>query len=149
MQEQENPLRDYPVVIQLPVLWGHMDAFRHVNNVAYFRYFESVRIVYGDKIEMYKYLQEDKIGPILASTSCNFLKPLRYPDTISIGCRTTRLSESEMDQEYGLFSQQMQKLAAVGTAKIVAYDYRAFKRATFPQPVIERILQLEEHLRLS
>ena len=149
MQEQEDLLRDYPVVIPLPVLWGHMDAFRHVNNVVYFRYFESVRIVYGDKIGISKYLKEDHIGPILASTSCNFLKPLRYPDTIQVGCRTVRLTDSEMDQEYGLFSQQMQKLAAVGTSKIVAYDYKALKRATFPQPLIECVLQLEKHLRLS
>jgi acyl-CoA thioester hydrolase len=149
MSEQENPLRDYPVVIQLPVLWGHMDAFQHVNNVIYYRYFESVRIVYGDKIKMFKYLQEDKIGPILAASSCNFLKPLRYPDTIDVGCRTTRISESEMDQEYGLFSQEMQKIAAVGTAKIVAYDYNTFRRTVFPQPLIERILQLEKNLQMS
>lgn len=149
MIEQENPLRDYAVVIELPVLWGHMDAFQHVNNVRYFRYFESARIAYGDKIDIYTYLQEAKIGPILASTSCNFLKPLRYPDTIRIGCRTTRLSDSEMDQEYAILSLQLKKLAAVGAAKVVAYDYAGFKRTTFPKPLIERILALEKHLRLS
>jgi len=149
MPEQKKPLGDYPVVVELPVLWGHMDAFQHVNNVIYFRYFETARIAYGDKIDIYKHLREDNIGPILASTSCNFLKPLRYPDTIHIGCRTTRLTDSEIDQEYALFSLQLQKLAAVGSARIVAYDYSILKRATFPRALIQRILQLEKHLRLS
>lgn len=146
MKEQEDPLSDYPVVVSLPVLWGEMDAFQHVNNVVYFRYFESARIAYGDKIGIYKHLKKDKIGPILASTSCNFLKPLTYPDTVQVGCRTVRLADSEMDQEYAIFSERLQKLAAVGTATLVAYDYGALKRATFPRPLIKRLRQLEEHL---
>ena len=39
-----DPLAGYPVRIEVPVAWGEMDAFGHVNNVVYFRYFESARI---------------------------------------------------------------------------------------------------------
>ena len=31
----------YPVVISQDVIWGDMDAFGHVNNTVYFRYFED------------------------------------------------------------------------------------------------------------
>ena len=37
-------LRGFPGIIELPVSWGEMDAFGHLNNVVYFRYFESARI---------------------------------------------------------------------------------------------------------
>ena len=37
----------FPVVIELPVQWGEMDAFGHVNNVVYLRWFESGRIADG------------------------------------------------------------------------------------------------------
>ena len=40
----EELTREYPVIIELPVAWGDMDAFAHVNNTAYFKYFESARI---------------------------------------------------------------------------------------------------------
>ncbi len=143
MSDHENPLADYPVFIELPVLWGHMDAFQHVNNVVYFRYFESARIAYGDKIEMYRYLQESSTGPILASTSCNFLKPLRYPDTILVGARTVKLTDSEMDQEYALYSRHQQRIAATAQAKVVAYDYALKKRTSFPPLLMERIRQVE------
>lgn len=43
-------LEGFPVVIELPVVWGEMDAFAHVNNVVYFRYFESARIAYLERI---------------------------------------------------------------------------------------------------
>ena len=28
-----TPLADYPVVIEIPVAWGEMDAYGHVNNI--------------------------------------------------------------------------------------------------------------------
>src|SRR5205807_2006177 len=39
-------LAGFPVVVELPVNWGEMDAYRHVNNVVYFRYFENARLEY-------------------------------------------------------------------------------------------------------
>ena len=144
MDHQESPLRNYAVTIEVPVLWGHMDAFQHVNNVQYFRYFESARIAYGDRIEVSRFLEEDGIGPILAETSCVYLKPLRYPDTIVVGCRTVRLTDSDMEQEYALYSRRLGKIAAKGSGRIVAYNYRTLKRATFPPALIELITRLEE-----
>ena len=41
-----GPLAGFPVTINLPVLWGDQDAFRHVNNIVYLRWFESARIAY-------------------------------------------------------------------------------------------------------
>lgn len=42
--ELPEPLAGFPVRVDIPVAWGEMDAFGHVNNVVYFRYFESARI---------------------------------------------------------------------------------------------------------
>ena len=149
MSDRPSHLQEYSVVTELPVLWGHMDAFQHVNNTVYFRFFESARIAYGDRVGMYKFLKEDGIGPILAATGCNFLKPLRYPDTVRIGCRTVRISAYDMDQDYAIYSERLKKIAATGTATIVAYDYTQLKKSQFPQPLLERILKLEKTLKMT
>ena len=39
-------LAGFPVVVSWPVQWGDQDAFGHVNNTIYFRWFESGRIAY-------------------------------------------------------------------------------------------------------
>ena len=39
--ESRGLLADFPVLIAWPVQWGDMDAFQHVNNTVYFRWFES------------------------------------------------------------------------------------------------------------
>ncbi|MGZ6208377.1 MAG: acyl-CoA thioesterase, partial [Syntrophales bacterium] len=77
-----NLLKDYPVIIEFPVAWGEMDAMNHVNNIVYFRYFESARIAYFEKADMFSYMTETGIGPILATISCKFKIPLSYPDKV-------------------------------------------------------------------
>jgi len=47
----DDVLKRCPVVIETPVAWGQMDAFRHLNNTAYFRFFESARIAYFEKLD--------------------------------------------------------------------------------------------------
>ncbi len=32
------------IEMSMPIRWGDMDAFEHVNNTVYFRYMEQVRI---------------------------------------------------------------------------------------------------------
>ena len=34
----------------MPIRWGDMDAFGHVNNTVYFRYMEQVRISWFEQI---------------------------------------------------------------------------------------------------
>jgi acyl-CoA thioester hydrolase len=40
----KNLTRKYPVVLTQDVIWGDLDAFGHINNTVYFRYFEDARI---------------------------------------------------------------------------------------------------------
>ena len=45
-------LPDYPVVIALPVQWGDQDLNAHVNNVVFFRWLESARVEYLNRLGM-------------------------------------------------------------------------------------------------
>ena len=64
------------ISIQLPVQWGYMEAFQHVNNALYFRYFESARIAYFADLDI---IQEPvTLGPILPKTHCTFVASLGF-----------------------------------------------------------------------
>ena len=80
-------LAEFPVIIEIPVAWGEMDAFQHVNNIVYFRYFESGRIAYLERTGLMAAMTEHGVGPILASASCKFKFPLTYPDRVLVGVR--------------------------------------------------------------
>jgi acyl-CoA thioester hydrolase len=120
-----------------------MDAFGHVNNIIYFRYFESARIAYFEKLGMPEFIKLDPVGPILAETSCRFRAPLSYPDTVSIGARVTSVSEDRFVMSYAVFSHKLERLAAEGEGVIVCYDYRQNSKAPFPHNLRQRIAEIE------
>ncbi|HZG51668.1 MAG TPA: thioesterase family protein [Pyrinomonadaceae bacterium] len=140
----EELLKIYPVVIELPVAWGEMDALGHVNNIVYFRYFESARMAYFTRLDIWDYMKETGIGPILASTACKFKLPLVYPDTVSVGTRITGVEADRFVMKYVVVSHARAKAAAEGEGLIVAYDYRALRKAPLPDVLKRRIAALEE-----
>ena len=137
-------LKIYPVVIELPVAWGEMDALRHVNNIVYFRYFESARMAYFTRLDIWNYMDETGIGPILASTACKFRLPLVYPDTVSVGTRISGVESDRFVMHYVVVSHGHAKVAAEGEGLIVSYDYRALKKAPLPYEIKRRIEVLEQ-----
>jgi acyl-CoA thioester hydrolase len=137
-------LKIYPVVIEVPVAWGEMDALRHVNNIVYFRYFESARMAYFTRLGIWDYMNETGIGPILASTACKFKLPLVYPDTVSVGTRITGVEADRFVMKYVVVSHAHAKVAAEGEGLIVSYDYRALKKAPLPEEIKRRIEALEQ-----
>src|SRR5919107_5780774 len=118
-------LKAYPVVIEIPVAWGEMDSLRHVNNIVYFRYFESARMAYFDRVGFWAHMDETGVGPILASTNCKFRLPLTYPDTVSVGARVSDIEADRFLMRYAVYSHRHRKLADEGDGLVVSYDYRA------------------------
>jgi len=136
-------LEDYPVVIEIPIAWGEMDAFQHVNNVAYFRYLESVRIAYFQELDLMEIMKRTGIGPILASVQCRFKIPLTYPDTVSVGVRVSEMGQDRFTMEHTVVSHRLEKVAAVGEGLIISFNYRENEKAPLPAEVRERIQALE------
>jgi acyl-CoA thioester hydrolase len=136
-------LAQYPVVVEFPVAWGEMDAFSHVNNAMYFRYFENARIAYFDAIKYMEEMGKDGVGPILASTDCRFIAPLTYPDTIRIGARVTEFGDDSFVMQYCVVSEKLGRVAAKGQGLLVSYDYENGKKAPVSQTIKDRIEALE------
>lgn len=136
-------LKTFPVTVEIPVAWGEMDAFQHVNNIVYFRYFESARIAYFGKLNMIEYMDRTGIGPILSSIQCRFRAPLTYPDTITAGTRVSQIEEDRFTMDHIVFSHRLRKVVAEGDGLIVYYNYRERKKTHIPKELRQRILEAE------
>jgi acyl-CoA thioester hydrolase len=139
-----DSLSGFPVVIDIPVAWGEMDALRHVNNIVYFRYFESARIAYFEKLRFWEFMDQTGIGPILASIQCKFKIPLTYPDTVSVGTRIPKIEQDRFVMEHRAVSHKSHAIAAEGESVVVSYNYRENKKTPLPDEMKQRILTLEE-----
>ena len=128
-------LKDYPVVLTLPILWGDQDAFGHVNNVVYFRWCESVRVAYLSQAELQALLVQANLGPILASIQCDYLRQLNFPDTVQIGARVTRLGNKSLSMEHAIFSEALQEIVAKADSVVVLFDYVKQQSCTIPPEI--------------
>jgi acyl-CoA thioester hydrolase len=140
----EDLLTRCTVIVTIPVAWGGMDANGHVNNIIYFRYFESVRIAYFEKLDFRNLQRETGIGLILASTECRYKIPLHYPETISVGTKILSMDEDRFVMGYEVYSHTNKKVAADGEGIIVTYDYNAGKKVVIPEDWRKQILELEK-----
>jgi acyl-CoA thioester hydrolase len=143
MAEIDDVLRSYPVVIQLPVVWGEMDSYRHVNNVVYFRYFESARLEYFRRLDWFEFEKQTGIGPILAATQARYRRPLTYPDTISVGARVASISEDRFQLEHLIVSHRQQAITTEGQGTIVTFHYASETKVAVPEELKRRIAGLE------
>lgn len=139
-------LYEYAVVVEIPVAWGEMDAFQHINNTHFFRYFETARVKYFENINILDYMNNYALGPILASTEAKFLAPVKYPDTLSVGVRSIKLENDRIRHEYAIWSHSTSKLVAKGESLLVFFDYKAGRPCDIPQGLVENMTSLEPKL---
>ncbi len=139
---QVEELNDYPVRVEIPVAWGEMDAFGHVNNTCYFRYFETARIKYFEAINALDVMKATGVGPILAETRCRFLKPLSYPDNLTVGVRIKSTGKTSAVMEYLVIGEKA-GVAAAGSSVIVMINYNTSEKARLPGEIREMINRIE------
>ena len=139
----------YPVVIEIPIAWGDMDAFQHVNNIVYIKHFESARIAYFEKINLLEFMNKTGIGPILASTQCRYKIPLTYPDHVTVGAKVETIEKDRFIMKYAIISHKFKKIAASGEGVLVTFDYQNNKKALIPDEIRKRIIDLEKSVYLG
>jgi len=135
----------FSVTIQMPVPWSDLDLFEHVNNVAYFRYFQAARITYFDKVGLMRMHRETNIGPILHSTSGRFVKELNYPDEIMIGAKVSSMRTSSFVLDYQVESLSS-GIVAEGSSVNMIFDFNTKQKAPIPEALRAEICTLEQKI---
>ena len=119
----------YPVSVTIPVAWGEMDAFQHVNNVVFVRWMETARMAYLERIGFARQESEAGTGPILARTAIDYRLPLAYPDRVRVDATVTRIGRSSFTMGLRIVSEAQRAEVATGEQVMVVYDYRAGRTA--------------------
>lgn len=146
MRLTESPLMpDFQHVLRWPVQWGDQDAYQHVNNTIYFRWFETGRMTYSADIGLdRKRLETEGLGVILAAIDCQFKFALIHPETIQIGTRVTRFGRTSLTMEHAVYSESQQRQVASGSSSVVIYNYKLNQTCPIPDFVRTQIELLEQ-----
>ena len=134
-----DELAHYPIIHHQPIHWGEMDAFNHLNNVVFYRYAESARIGYLQALGMF----DGSMVTVLAQSSCQYLRPVTYPDTLLLGVRCQRLGHTSIVIEYSYYSCAQKMIVATADAVIVRLDSDGKDKLPWTNEERERLVALE------
>lgn len=128
--------------LDIPIAWGEQDAFGHLNNVFYFRYMESVRMHYLQRIGVLRSLEESGVGVLLATTTCDFLRPVHWPATLFIHTGCTQVGNTSFTMEYLMIDAAGAPVSR-GTSVQVMFDYRNRTKVPVPDAIRQAIQQMQ------
>jgi acyl-CoA thioester hydrolase len=104
---------------------------------------ETARIEYLMRVGAWERYERERIGPIVASLSCDFRKPLTYPDSMLIGARINEIGNSSFKMIHTVVSVGEAIVAAELQSTLVLLDYNTGKPVRVPDDMRDAINQLE------
>ena len=137
MQELALPRRaDFKVLRPIATRWMDNDHYGHVNNVAYYSFFDTA--VNGYLIEASGTDVRDlpAIG-IVAESSCRFLSAISFPDVIQAGLAVERLGASSIIYSIALFRGDDDMPCAIGRFVHVYVDRQTRRPVGIPEVIRE------------
>jgi acyl-CoA thioester hydrolase len=133
---------DFKVLRPMQTRWMDNDHYGHVNNVAYYSYFDSAVNGYLMDATQSDTRNLPAIG-IVAETGCKFLKEISFPDMLHIGLRLEKLGNSSVIYQLAVFRGDDEQPAALGRFVHVYVDEETRK----PMPIPSIIRTALEKLR--
>lgn len=139
-------MEGYRFVLPRDVEFRDVDAADHVNNAVYLTYLETARIRY--LIEVLGADFAYQVSLILAHITVDFRSPARFPETLELGTRVTRVGTKSFDMEHQVRGGDG-RLVLEASSVLVAYDYDANAPMAVPDDWRLRLGAYEERSPLA
>jgi len=142
MTETVLPHRgDFKVLMPIATRWMDNDHYGHVNNVAYYSFFDTAVNGYLITATGTDVRQLPAIG-IVAESSCRFFSSVSFPDTVHAGLGLERVGARSVVYTIALFRNQDDEACALGRFVHVYVDRETRRPVEIPpeiRTVVERL----------
>jgi len=124
--------------MRMPIRWGDMDAFRHVNNNVYFRYMEQARIEWIQSLGLE--VVPGKGSMLMMNGFCNFYQQLSYPNDLILKTYIGHIGKSSVDVYTSMaLTSSPDLISAEGGATMVWVDLASNKSAPWPEYLLQKM----------
>ena len=127
---------EYRFFLDIPTRWMDNDVYRHVNNVTYYSWFDTVvaRFLLGSGAIN---LTDSPVIGVVVETLCRYHAPVAFPETVSAGLRVERLGNTSIRYGIAIFREGEEAASAEGHFVHVYVD-RATQTKPQPLPALLR-----------
>ena len=124
------------------VRFRDLDSMGHAHHTLPLVYLEEARARYWREVAG----RGEVIDYVMASVTVRFHERIRWPGTVDVALRTTRIGSKSFDMEFGIIGAGGTLLAS-GVTTQVMYDYSAERSMPMPQDVRTAIEAFEAGLQ--
>lgn len=128
----------YRAFRRITTRWMDNDAYRHINNVVYYSFFDTAVNAHLIEAGVLDIAESPVIG-LVVETQCAYFSPIAFPDTVDAGLRVARLGGSSVRYEVALFRNDDETASAQGHFVHVYVD-RETSRPTALPPRLREVL---------
>lgn len=125
---------DYPHFTAISTRWADNDAYRHVNNVVYYGFFDTAvnrMLIEAGALD----IEGSPAVGLVVETQCRYFAPVSFPDRVSVGLRVAHLGRSSIRYELAVFRNDDDLAAAQGHFVHVYVDRASQRPVALPAAV--------------
>ena len=122
--------------------WMDNDAYGHVNNVIYYSWFDTVVnqfLIVNGALD----IETSPVIGLVIETQCNYLSSVKFPDVITAGVRVTKLGNSSVRYEVGIFKNDEDSVSAQGHFVHVYVDRDNRKPVSIPLQIRQLLISIQ------
>lgn len=142
MRPEAKKRSDFKHFHTITTRWMDNDAYGHVNNVVYYSWFDTVVnqfLIINDVLD----IEHSKVIGLVIETQCNYFASVAFPDRITAGLRVSKLGNSSVRYEVGIFREDEESAAAQGHFVHVYVDRESRRPASIPDDMRKLLQSIE------
>ena len=142
MPTERPTLAEYPYVTAITTRWMDNDIYGHVNNVAYYSFFDTA----ANQFLIERGGLDIATGPVIGlvvESRCAYHAPLAYPERLRAGVRIDHLGNRAVTYGIAIFSIRDDRAAAHGHFVHVFVD----RQTRTPTPIPDALRAALESIR--
>jgi len=132
MRPEAKKRSDFKHFHTITTRWMDNDAYGHVNNVVYYSWFDTVVNQFLITHGVLDVERSPVIGLVI-ETQCNYFASIAFPEPITAGLRVTKLGNSSVRYEVGIFKDGDENASAQGHFVHVYVDRDTRKPSVIPE----------------
>lgn len=143
MKAQARSRSDFRHFCAISTRWMDNDAYGHVNNVVYYSWFDTVVnqfLIENGALD----IEKSPVIGLVIETQCNYFASVAFPDRITAGVSVSKLGNSSVRYEVGIFRGDEEQASAQGHFVHVYVDRETRKPTALPDS-LRHLLQTIEN----
>lgn len=131
------------IITDITIRFRDIDSMGHVNNAVFFTYFEEGRKEFLHTL--FNIVNPGEYNFILAHIACDYLKPVRISDPVSLQLWVGETGHKKFDLLYKIINRNDQSIVyASGRSVQIFYDYKKNLTMPIPQYFLDKIVEYTE-----